>query len=131
MTDGKLAPGKLVPASVLAEIRYADAVARAVRAVPGVVRLQPGLVGLLRQFAAQAWERATGQPAPDIAGVEIHLSSDGRARIDVRIVADVNYRAADVGAAVHHAATHAITDRPTTARVHIVDIDLEPNLDLA
>lgn len=122
-------PGKLVPASAVEEIRYADTVARAVRAVPGVVRLQPGLAGLLRKFAAQTWERATGQPVPDIAGVEVHLTSDGRARVDVRIVADINHQAAALGAAVHQAAVQAIPDRPTTARVHIVEIDLEPHHD--
>ncbi|GAA1114722.1 Asp23/Gls24 family envelope stress response protein [Kribbella jejuensis] len=126
MTDSKHAPERPVPTSVLHDIRYADSVARAARSVPGVVRLQPGVVGLLRQFAAQAWERTTGTQAPDTAGVDVHLTADGHARVDVRIVVDINHQAAEVGAAVHHAATQAITDRPVTARVHIVDIDLEP-----
>lgn len=45
---------------VLIEIRAAEAAATAARAVPGVVRLQPGLMGLVVQIASEAWERLTG-----------------------------------------------------------------------
>jgi hypothetical protein len=131
-------PGRLVPANLVTEIKAADAAANAARAVPGVVRLQPGVLGLLRHFAAQAWTQATGRELPDIAGVDADLTR-GQLRIDVRVVVSVFYQAAEVGAAVQQAVTAALADlgevdeagevgdEPARIRVHIVEIDLEPN----
>lgn len=110
---------------VVAEIRAADVAARA---VPGFVRLQPGVWGLVRQLAAQAFERATGQELPDIAGVQADLVDDDRVRLEVHIVVDGGYQAAAVGAAVQVAVTAAVpptVDRLVTAvTVHVVEVDL-------
>ena len=111
------------PANLLTEVKAADAAAQAARAVPGVVRLQPGVLGLLRHFAAQAWTQATGKALPDIAGVDADLTADGL-RIDLRIVVSVFYRAADVGEAVHRAVASVVED--AQIHVHIVEVDLEP-----
>jgi uncharacterized alkaline shock family protein YloU len=122
--------GNLVPANLLTEIKAADAAARAARAVPGVVRLQPGIWGLLRHFAVQAWEQATGKSLPDLAGVTADIADHGhQIRIDVRIVVSIHHHAAHVGATVHDAVTAAVatvTDKPAKIRIHIVEIDLEP-----
>lgn len=125
------APGNLVPPNLLTEIRAADAAAKAARAVPGVVRLQPGVWGLLRQFAAQAWTQATGKALPDIGGVDADFSADReQLRIDLRIVVSIHHQAAQVGEAVHAAVAAAattVTGKPVQVRVHIVEIDLEPD----
>ncbi|MEV6283904.1 hypothetical protein [Kribbella sp. NPDC051770] len=118
------APGALVPPNLLVEIRAAEAAASAARAVPGVVRLQPGVWGLLRQFASQAWTQATGKALPDIAGVDADFKA-GRLRIELRIVVSVHHQAAEVGEAVAAAVAAAI-DTPAEVLVHIVEIDLEP-----
>lgn len=117
------------PGRDLERVAIAEAAAGAVRAVPGVVRLQPGLAGLLKQFAAQAWERATGRPAPDVAGIDVDLRADGTVGIDVRIVTAVDHPAARVGAAAHLAVTAAIestTQQTPEVCIRIVEIDLEP-----
>ncbi|MEV8377707.1 hypothetical protein AB0P21_33520 [Kribbella sp. NPDC056861] len=126
----KWAPGSLVPPNLLTEIRVAEAAAKAARAVPGVVRLQPGVWGLLRQFAANTWTQATGKALPDIGGVEADLTADrAEIRIELRIVVSIHYRASAVGEAVHQAVTDAVaavTDKPAKLQIHIVEIDLEP-----
>ena len=107
----------------------AEAAASAARGVAGVVRLQPGVMGLLKQLAAQAWERATGRPVPDVAGIDVDLHADGTVQVDARIVTAADHCAADVGTAVHAAITTALeplTDQLTRVRVRIVEIDLEP-----
>ncbi len=111
------------PTNLLTEVRAADAAAQAARAVPGVVRLQPGVLGLLRHFAAQAWTQATGKTLPDIAGVDADLTADGL-HLDLRIVVSVFYQAAEVGDAVHRAVASVV--EAAQIRVHIVEVELEP-----
>ncbi|WP_219418697.1 Asp23/Gls24 family envelope stress response protein [Pseudonocardia nigra] len=115
------------PEHVVTQVRAADVAARAARAVPGVVRLQPGVWGLVRQLAAEAFEQATGQQLPDIAGVQADLDDDG-VHLELQIVVDGGYRAGTVGAAVQHAVTAAVPaaiDRAVTAfTVLIVEIEL-------
>ena len=109
-------------------LALAEAAATAARSVAGVVRLQPGLVGLLKQFAAQAWERATGRPVPDVAGIDVDLRADGSVQVSARIVTAAGYRAADVGDAVHAAISKAVdsaTGSVSEVRVRIVEIELE------
>jgi hypothetical protein len=109
------------PDNLVEEVRAAEAAARAARAVPGVVRLQPGVLGLLGRLAAEAWEQATGMELPDIAGVHAEIGADGM-EVEVRIVVDGGYRAADVGVAVQVAVGAVV---PASAvRVHVVEIDL-------
>ncbi|WBQ02810.1 hypothetical protein [Kribbella sp. CA-293567] len=123
------APGSLIPPNLLTEIRAAEAAAKAARAVPGVVRLQPGVWGLLRQFAAQAWTQATGKTLPDIAGVEADFGHNREElKVEVRVVVSVAYQAAAVGAGVHAAVTAAVAgvvETPLVVRVHVVEVELE------
>lgn len=117
-----------VPRDVVIEVRAADAAARAARAVPGVVRLQPGIWGLVRQLAALAWERATGQDLPDIAGVQAELTDNGGIRVDLRLAVDGRRQVTAVGVAVQDAVTAAVSADVDIAviavRVHIVEVVL-------
>ena len=103
--------------------------ARAARAVPGMVRLQPGVLGLLGQLAAEAWEQASGEELPDIAGVVADLDGSGAVSLDLRIVVDGGYRAVDVGVAVQQAVSAAVTAELSLpvggVAVHVVEIDLD------
>lgn len=115
------------PEDIVVEVRAAAAAARAARAVPGMVRMQPGVVGLLAQLAAQAFERATGLELPDIAGVRADLA-DGAVRVELKIVVDAGYQAVAVGAMVAQAVTEAVPAVAGVAvsevRVHIVEVNL-------
>lgn len=117
------------PEDVVAEIRVADAAARAARAVQGVARLQPGVWGLVRQLAAEAFERATGQDVPDIGGVQAELVNDGGVRVELQIVVDGGYQAAAVGRAVQEAVAGSVlaeTRQPVSSvRVRIVEVVLD------
>lgn len=110
------------------EVRAADTAARAARAVPGVVRLQPGVWGLVRQLGAQAFERVTGHGVPDIAGVDVELVGDDAVGLDLRIVVDGRHRAATVGAAVRHAVSTTVPPehgfRVVSVAVHVVEVQL-------
>lgn len=112
---------------ILTEVRVAAATAQAARATPGVVRLQPGLWGLVRQFSQQVWERVTGNPYPDVAGVEVQLD-DGSATIELTLVTDGRRPAASIVAAVQRAVVKAVTTQtgltgPNVA-VHVCEIDI-------
>lgn len=117
-----------VPEDVVMQVRAAEAAAQAARAVPGVVRLQPGVWGLVRQLAAQAFEQTTGHELPDIAGVDADLTETG-VTVELAVVVDYGYQAAAVGAAVQQAVQAAVVttvDRPVTGvRVRIVEVDLD------
>jgi uncharacterized alkaline shock family protein YloU len=110
------------------EVRAAETAACAARDVPGVAALQPGLWGLVRRLTAESFERLTGRPAPDTAGVEADLR-DGQLHLDLRIVVDGGYRAATVAAEVQRvvrAAVPVAVGHPVTrVVVHVVMIELE------
>ncbi|MGW5194478.1 hypothetical protein ACWEOO_34840 [Kribbella sp. NPDC004138] len=113
----------------LKRLALAQTAATAARSVAGVVRLQPGLVGLLKQFATQAWERTTGRPVPDVAGIDVDLRADGLLLINARIVTAVTHNATEVGHAVRTAITKEVestTGSVPEVRVRIVEIALEP-----
>jgi uncharacterized alkaline shock family protein YloU len=115
------------PEDIVVEVRAAAAAAAAARAVPGMVRMQPGVVGLLAQLAAQAFERATGLELPDIAGARADLA-DGTVRVELKIVVVAGYQAAAVGAMVAQAVTEAVPAVAGVAvgevRVHIVEVEV-------
>jgi uncharacterized alkaline shock family protein YloU len=118
-----------VPERVVVEVRAAEAAARAARSVPGMARLQPGVLGLLAQLAAQSFARATGLKLPDIAGVRADLADDGAVGIELQIVIDGGYQAAAVGAMVAQAVTEAVPAVAGVAvgavRVRIVEVEVD------
>ncbi|WP_379618173.1 hypothetical protein [Pseudonocardia sp. GCM10023141] len=115
---------------VVVEVRCAEAAAAAARAVPGVARLQPGVVGLLMQFVREGWQRATGLDLPDIAGVQAELEHDGTGgaasgvAIDVRVVVRAGFHTAAVAVAVQEAVVAAVPLPVSGVAVHVVDVEL-------
>lgn len=111
----------------VAEVRVAVAAAQAARATPGVVRLQPGVWGLVRRLAQQAWERATGQPYPDLGGVEVQLN-DQTTTIELTLVTDGRNQAGSVVTAVQRSVIDAVTAQTGLAvhsvTVHVCEIDI-------
>ncbi len=114
------------------EVRVAAAAAAAARVTPGVVRLQPGLWGLVQQLSREAWQRATGQAFPDIGGVEAELDG-ASASVELTLVVDAGAPAVSVVAAVQRSVTEAVSAatglRVRSVAVHICEIDLTRLLD--
>jgi hypothetical protein len=115
---------------VTTEVRLAVAAAGAARATPGVVRLQPGLWGLVQQLTRELWERATGQCYPDVGGVRVSLGG-GAATVEIALVTDARFEAASVAVAAQRAAADAVglaagADGPElrSVAVHISEISL-------
>lgn len=114
-------------AAALTDVNVAAAAADAARATPGVGRLQPGLWGLVQQLSHELWRHATGEPYPDVAGVEVELV-DGAARVDVTLATDGTRPAAQVAAAVQRAVVDAVAVRTAvpvvSVAVHVCEIAL-------
>lgn len=112
---------------VIADAVIASVAARAAATTPGVVRLEPGLKGLVT-----AWTRATRQrwkgldPAP-ADGVRVR-SAEGTVSVQVDIVTSALDQAAAVGQAVQRGVTRAVAEE-TGIRVEEVSVsilDIEP-----
>ena len=111
----------------VADVHVAAAAADAARATPGVERLQPGLWGLVQQLSHELWEHATGEPYPDVAGVEVELR-DEVAVVDVTLATDGTLPAGQVAAAVQRAVVDAVAVRTAvpvvSVAVHVCEIAL-------
>ncbi|MGH3616188.1 MAG: Asp23/Gls24 family envelope stress response protein [Pseudonocardia sp.] len=109
------------------DLQVAALAATVTRAVPGVARLQPGLWGLVQQLSRELWKRVTGEPYPDLAGVEAEIRGRTTA-IDITLVTDGHRPAAEVAADVQHAVTTTVTSHlgivVTSVAVHVCEINL-------
>jgi uncharacterized alkaline shock family protein YloU len=114
----------------VADIQIAAVAAATAKSIPGVARLQPGLRGLVQQLSRELWERITGEPYPDIAGVDTAILDDTTAMVDITLATDGHRPAAAIAADVQHAVTTAIAARlaiPVSAvAVHVCEISLPP-----
>jgi uncharacterized alkaline shock family protein YloU len=124
---GAARPEDLGDPTPVTEIRVAATAAEAARATRGVAHLQPGVWGLVQQFASQLWTTVTGQPRPDTAGVEVVIGHDA-VTVDVAFVADGRRPAVevafDVQRNVYAAVLTAHDIKPDRIGVHIIDIAL-------
>ncbi|WP_408608085.1 Asp23/Gls24 family envelope stress response protein [Actinophytocola xanthii] len=125
--------GPLFEHTVGAPVVAAVAV-RAAAAVPGVVRVEPGLVGLVASMVRAARHRVTGlDPAPiEGARVELDRVADGHTvRVEVDVVISGQDQAAAVGRAVQRAVAGAVTEATglTVAEVGVSIIDVVWDLD--
>lgn len=109
----------------VAEVRIAAAAADAARGTPGVLRLQPGIWGLVQQLGRDLWTRVTARPYPDIAGVDVSVASD-TTTVDITLVCDGHRPAAviagEVQRNVHRAVLEICEIVPTRIAVHVLDI---------
>jgi uncharacterized alkaline shock family protein YloU len=112
----------------VADIQIAAVAAATARSIPGVARLQPGVWGLVQQLSRELWERITGEPYPDIAGVDAAILDDATATLDITLVTDGHRPAAAVVADVQLAVTTAIGARlailVSAVAVHVCEISL-------
>ncbi|WP_328394428.1 Asp23/Gls24 family envelope stress response protein [Nocardia sp. NBC_00416] len=101
--------------------------ARAAAATPGVVRLEPGVRGLVGTAVRLGRQRLTGnQPAP-AEGVRVRRTTAGL-QVSVDIAIGAHRRAADIGPAVQQEIVRAVREQ-TGERVDEVCVcvlDIEP-----
>ena len=112
---------------VIADPVVASVAARAALATPGVVRLEPGLVGLVTAWTRAARQRWKGlDPAP-ADGVRVR-TADGRLTVQVDLVTSGVDQAAAVGRAVQRAVTRVVAEQTglAVAEVLVSVLDIEP-----
>lgn len=123
----------VVGASVVAAVAV-----HAAAAVPGVVRVEPGLVGLVGSVVRTARQRIKGlDPAPtEGARVEFERAEGGNdsgrtVRVEVDVVISGQDRAAAVGHALQRAVASAVTEATglTVAEVGVSIIDIRWDMD--
>jgi uncharacterized alkaline shock family protein YloU len=98
----------------------------AATAVPGVLRVEPGLVGLMGSVVRTARQRIRGQePAPK-EGVRVEFVGAGTVRVEVDVVISGQYQAAAVGHALQRAVAGAVNESTglTVAEVGVSVIDI-------
>ncbi|MGW4482405.1 Asp23/Gls24 family envelope stress response protein [Amycolatopsis sp. NPDC004368] len=113
---------------VITDPVVASVAARAALDTPGVVRLEPGLRGLVTAWTRAARGRWQGlDPAP-IDGVRVR-SGEGGLSVEVDVVTSAFDQAAAVGRAVQRSVVRGVAEQTGLAVdsvvVSIVDIELE------
>lgn len=110
-----------VSASVVAAVAV-----RAVAAVPGVVRVEPGLVGLMGSALRAARQRIKGLSPVPTEGARVEFDGADTVRVEVDVVISGQDQAAAVGRAVQRAVAGAVTEATgltvTEVGVSIIDI---------
>ncbi|MGK3200201.1 Asp23/Gls24 family envelope stress response protein [Amycolatopsis sp. MEPSY49] len=112
---------------VIADPVIAGVAARAAITTPGVVRLEPGLRGLVTAWTRAARQRWKGlDPAP-ADGVRVR-TTDGRVSVEVDLVTSAADQAAAVGRAVQRSVGRFVTEQTGLAvdGVSVSIMDIEP-----
>ncbi|MBE1499900.1 putative alkaline shock family protein YloU [Amycolatopsis lexingtonensis] len=112
---------------VVADPVIASVAARAAIGTPGVVRLEPGLRGLVTSWTRAARQRWKGlDPAP-ADGVRVR-TADGRVTVHVDLVTAAADQSAAVGRAVQRAVTRFVTEQTglVVDEVSVSIMDIEP-----
>jgi len=118
---------------VIREPVLAAVAAEAAVKVPGVLRLQPGLPGLVTGAMRAARERLTGRPLSATEGVHVDVDTapDGTvtaARLTLDLVISAQDQAAAVAASVRRTVAASVTAATgiPVASVTVTILDIEP-----
>ncbi|WP_410608665.1 Asp23/Gls24 family envelope stress response protein [Amycolatopsis sp. lyj-109] len=112
---------------VIADPVIAGVAARAAIDTPGVVRLEPGLRGLVTAWTRAARQRWKGlDPAPS-DGVRVR-TADGRVTVHIDLVTAGADQAAAVGRAVQRSVTRSVAEQIglVVDEVSVSIMDIEP-----
>ncbi|MGW4059150.1 Asp23/Gls24 family envelope stress response protein [Amycolatopsis sp. NPDC004747] len=112
---------------VIADPVIAGVAARAAITTPGVVRLEPGLRGLVTAWTRAARGRWRGlDPAPS-DGVRVR-TTDGRVTVQIDLVTSAADQAAAVGRAVQRSVTRFVAEQTglVVDEVSVSILDIEP-----
>ncbi|WP_245568672.1 Asp23/Gls24 family envelope stress response protein [Nocardia concava] len=115
------------------ELIVADDVVAAVAAwaaaqVPGVVRVEPGLRGLVAGLTRAGKQLWSGYEGASTDGVRIHNPSEGALGVRLEIAIAAERAAAEMGAAVQRAVIDTVFERigVTVDEVSVLIVDMEP-----
>jgi uncharacterized alkaline shock family protein YloU len=114
---------------VIADAVVASVAARAAATTPGVVRLEPGLKGLVTAWSRAARQRWKGlDPAP-AEGVRVRAGG-ATVSVEVDIVTSAADQAAAVGQAVQRSVSRAVTAETglIVGSVTVSILDIEPEI---
>ncbi|MEU8895630.1 Asp23/Gls24 family envelope stress response protein [Nocardia sp. NPDC048505] len=111
---------------VVGEPVIAGVAARAAGRVPGVARLEPGVLGLVGQLVRSGRQLWTGQDPVPSAGVRVRRAG-GLLDIQIDLVLSASGNVAEVGRAVQRSVAEAVTEATgaevDSVRVYVVDIE--------
>lgn len=101
--------------------------ARAALATPGVLRLEPGVRGLVSGLVRAGRQRFTGIEPAGADGVRVRSHADGRISVEIDAVLSTERPATEVGVAVQREVLRVVEERTgqpvAEVRVGIVDIE--------
>ncbi|MET8652014.1 Asp23/Gls24 family envelope stress response protein [Nocardia aurea] len=102
--------------------------ARAALATPGVVRLEPGIRGLVSTLVRVGKQRWAGADPAPIEGVLVRRDEDGAVRVRVNLVLSADRQVAAVGYAVQQEVSRVVCEQTgvTVAEVSVSVHDVEP-----
>ncbi|MFF0493389.1 Asp23/Gls24 family envelope stress response protein [Nocardia sp. NPDC003482] len=112
---------------VVTDAVIAGVAARAAASVPGVLRLEPGVLGLVGHLARSGRQRWTGQESAPSTGVRVRRAGGWLAvHIDLSIAA--GGRVGAVGEAVQRRVARAVAEQTgvTVDAVSVTVLDIEP-----
>jgi uncharacterized alkaline shock family protein YloU len=117
---------------VLSEAVIAAVAVRGATSVPGVVRTEPGLSGLMYSLVRSARQRSKGLEPALTEGVRVVVERDSAGvsvvRVEIAVCISGQRRASAVGQAVQVAVARALTEAtgwaPTSVSVSILDIEI-------
>ncbi len=102
--------------------------ARAARATPGVVRLEPGVRGLVSSLVRVGRQRLTNAEAAASEGVRVRRTAAGALSVQVDLVISAERAAALVGHAVQQEVSRVVFEQTgqTVDEVSVFILDIEP-----
>ncbi|NNH72261.1 Asp23/Gls24 family envelope stress response protein [Nocardia uniformis] len=128
MTAADTEPADAGGEFVVSDAVVASVAARAAAAVPGVVRLEPGLRGLVVGLARSGKQLFGGQESASADGVRVARAAAGGLTVQVDLTLGSGCRAATVGAQVQQAVLRSVREQTgvTVDEVSVTILDIEP-----
>ncbi len=114
---------------VVTDAVVAGVAARAAATVPGVLRLEPGVLGLVGHLARSGRQLWTGQEAAPSAGVRVRRAG-GWLSIHIDLSMSAGSRVEEVGAAVQQEVARAVAEQTGVEvdTVSVTVLDIEPGM---
>lgn len=113
---------------VVSDAVIAGVAAHAAAGVPGVTRLEPGLRGLMGEWARAGKQLLGASESAGSRGVRVSRTGAGRIAVAVDVSLGGDCRAVVVGAGIQRAVTEAVLEQTgvTVGEVSVTVIDIEP-----
>lgn len=113
---------------VVADAVVASVAARAAAAVPGVVRVEPGLRGLVAELTRAGKQLWSGYETAPTDGVRVLRDDGGALGAQLEVAIGAERHAGAVGAAVQHEVVRTVREQTGVRldEVSVTVVDIEP-----